>query len=103
MRLRRGLFLVLAVGGADVVDELGLSAHAAIGESGVCSSDVHWCHFIGAESDSWRGANVVAESHLARDLHDAAVTDQFGDFYRGDVERVSEGFADSYATHKFCA
>jgi len=36
-------------------------------------------------------------------LHDAAVADQFCDFYRGDVERVGEGFADRYATHEFRA
>ena len=43
---------------------------------------------------------LLAEAHLARDLHDAAVADQLGDFDGGDVEGIGEGFADGDAAHE---
>src|SRR3984957_19872936 len=101
--LRRGFFEGFAIGADNAFDELGLGARSAVGEGGVGCCDIDRRHFVGAERDCGSGLNVLAEAHLARDLDDAAVADQFGDFYGGDVERVGEGFTRGDAAHELGA
>ena len=92
-----------AVRADDFVDELGFGARAAVGERGVRCGDIDRRHFVSAEGDGGSRLDVLAEAHLARDLHDAAVADQLGDFDGGDVERVGERLARGDAAHEFCA
>ena len=47
--------------------------------------------------------DILAESHLPGDLHDAAIADQLRDFHRRDVQRVGERFARGDVTHELCA
>ena len=88
MRLGSGFFQHRAVSADDAMQKLRLGSYAALPKRRIARRDIDGSHFVRAERDCRRGTNIVAQSHLPRDLHHATVSDRLGHFHGRHVERV---------------
>ena len=103
MRFRRGPFQHGSVGAHHLPQELRLCAYASLSECGVARRYIDRCHLVGAQRHRRSGSNIIAKTHLPRDLHHAAISDHFCDLHRCHVQRICQCVANGDMSHEFLA
>ena len=97
---RRGFFERISTRAHNALHEQGVSASTHGGKGRVGAGHLDRRQLIRAESDGGRRPDIGSQTHLAGDLHDASITDHFGDLHGGHIQRVGQRLPHGDVAHE---